>query len=744
MRGSTLLILKMEIREIKQTSSEIKILLKQERISEAIARFKPMLNNIADLTLRDRYDHIKSTYGYMLKYLSDGFDDPKRDDIVRQVYHDIYSLLDECVMRLSTSTSTELFYVRRATVASLSLQEIMQQYMAMLNKLELLNNVEEQYRNTIAIAQVKQDSEQLSANLFNKVWCTVPMGSEDANTLKNSLDDNKIPQHFKVLIVSALFLSLIKFYDEEKIKLLLHTYYNNTSNEVQLRSLTCAIIVLYLNRTRIGKTSTIKSALNLAAESPHFSDDVFAIVNRLIRTKNTDNITRKLKDDLMPNIMKMSPDLMNKFKEKGHSVDATDLEANPEWQAWLENSGVTQKIEELNKIQTEGGDVYISTFANLKSYPFFNTISNWFLPFYSGHTQISTDATASDLKLFELIEMAPYLCDSDKYSLVFSIARIPEAQRQAMSSQFDMHNADIKELNTSQLNPDIKSRDLSINCFVQDLYRFFKLFSRRADFVNIFDTAMDFTALPYIDSYIEDKMHLTVIAEFYLANGFYDDAIKYYQFMLDRFQDCEAHVYQKLGFAHQNLGQHAKAIAYYKKYDLIHDHDVWNLKHIATCYRVLKNYEQALLYFKRAEAISPNQANLCLSIGHCLLFQDNIDEALQYYYKVDYLSPGKHKAWRPIAWCSFLRYDYAQAQKYYEKIMTDDTATVQDHMNYAHLLLCNKQVTEAIAQYRQAHEMMSNDDFVNLFEGDRQELIKKGLKHKYISLVRDAILNSID
>lgn len=39
------------------------------------------------------------------------------------------------------------------------------------------------------------------------------------------------------------------------------------------------------------------------------------------------------------------------------------------------------KLREMNELQLEGADVYMSTFAALKNYPFFREVHNWFYPF---------------------------------------------------------------------------------------------------------------------------------------------------------------------------------------------------------------------------------------------------------------------------------------------------------------------------------------------------------------------------
>lgn len=65
------------------------------------------------------------------------------------------------------------------------------------------------------------------------------------------------------------------------------------------------------------------------------------------------------------------------FEESDEEKDDT----NPDWADAIEKSGLGDKLREMNELQLEGADVYMSTFSQLKSYPFFRDISNWFYPF---------------------------------------------------------------------------------------------------------------------------------------------------------------------------------------------------------------------------------------------------------------------------------------------------------------------------------------------------------------------------
>lgn len=449
----------------------------------------------------------------------------------------------------------------------------------------------------------------------------------------------------------------------------------------------------------------------------------------------------------MPNIMKVSPELLKKLRGKSGIIDPTDLEDNPEWADWLDKSGVTKKMEELQKLQFEGSDVFISTFSHLKSYPFFNSLANWFMPYHVHHSSLESLFGNDETRLLQVIESAPFLCDSDKFSFAFSMSSVPESQRKMMISQFDAQNADMSEMKAEELpDGDKQERDMMVNRYIQDLYRFFKLFSRKAEFQSIFDSSMDFLQLPFMQRVLDDKVNLGVIAEFYMKNGFYQDSIKYYHHMLDVHDDVSPQVLQKIGFAYQNLGQYAKAVDYYKRYDLVNDQDTWNLRHIATCYRALKDVDHALTYYLRAEQLAPDNASLCLNIGHCLLEQGKTEEALKYYFKVEYLAPSKHKAWRPIAWCSFALGNYEQSENYYKKIIDSGEDDAQDHLNYGHMLLCNGRADEAVAQYKQSLAASKGDKihtFVESYNADCHYLLEHGLDRDYVALIREAVISQL-
>lgn len=735
----------MDNAEILKIRKEIHDNLAERHLSKSLSLLKDLVSDAGQWMLDDELKRIRTAYGFMLQYLSQGILDPQRSTILTQLISDIYTLTDKTTIALLYNKSTNIFYVRHNASKSVSLQALIDQYKVERNKLNIINSVDFDKRDNTAASGVIQQCERIESEIFNHVWSTFPTPSSDIALLSELIISDEMPNHFKSLIISALMLGMTTFCDEAKLKLLLKCYATLSDNDLKLRSLINAVITIFIHRKRLEASSFLATEFAKLEEEPFFKQDIQLIFTRLIHSRNTDNISRKMREGLMPEINKMSPDLFNKIKGKTPgTIDITEIEENPQWQQWLDESGITRKLEEFNEIQLEGGDVFIATFAKLKSYPFFNTLSNWFLPYHEQCSVVANAFGGSRHPLTSLFKVMPILCDSDKYSMLLSIASAPEAQRNMMFQQFDAQREQFEELQSDEAQSGIKMRDIIVNRYIQDLYRFFKLYSRRREFISIFDTDINLMEVECLRPYIGDTETLSVIAEFYFKNGFYPDAIKFFRYMLKN-HDASPHIYQKIGYSYQSIGKYREALKNYSRYELVDDSDLWNLKQMAQCYRSLRNHDKAIEYYQHAQELSPQSVQLCLNLGHCYLDKADYDNALKQYYKADFMTGAKQRAWRPIAWCSFITGKNEQAAGYYEKIVTEDSPTSQDYLNYGHLHQSIGEVGKAIEMYRKSLELEGHnvDTFTKLYVADVKYLTAKGITPSDYALVLDAVISHI-
>ena len=736
----------MDKAEIIKLRNTINQYLDTRQLVLALDNLKTLVDKSQQWELMEDFARISTSYHYMLQYLSQGVLDPQRDSILAQIIADVYLLTDKTIISLAAQQSTHIFYQRNEQYKSRGLQTIVDEYVEVFSKLQLIGDVNERSNNSEAETSILRQCETLESDIFNKVWSSFPASAADIQAISSLLLNDNLPLHLKSLVLSALMLGLSKFFDAPKLKLLLNSYALLSDTELKLRALINTVIVIFLYRNRISLYKDILTAIKRLEDEPDFVSDLQNVFTRLIHSRNTENISRKLHDIITPELNKMGSELLDKIKGKSPgTLDINEIEENPQWQQWLDNSGITGKLEELNELQLQGGDVFISTFARLKSFPFFNTLSNWFLPYHDNSSVMKSAFGSTTSPLTSLFSAMPFLCDSDKYSMLLYLEAAPEAQRNMLLQQFQSQQEQLQELHSEDMQSPAKMRDNIVNRYIQDLYRFFKLFSRRREFRSIFDTDIKLTDVECLKPYISDTSTLSVIAEFYFKNGFYEDAIKFYKEMVAN-HDADPHVYQKIAFAQQSLGKLREALKNYSRYELVDNSDIWNTKQMAQCYRSMHEHEKAIEYYCKALEISPQSVNLCLNLGHCYLDKGEYDNALQQYYKADFMPKAKHRAWRPIAWCSLLTGKLEQALNYYEKIIRDDTPTSQDYLNYGHVLQVVGRIGDAIAQYRKSLSLENNneDSFSKLYLADLKYIVNKlGVNESDYVLVLDAALQSI-
>jgi tetratricopeptide (TPR) repeat protein len=423
---------------------------------------------------------------------------------------------------------------------------------------------------------------------------------------------------------------------------------------------------------------------------------------------------------------------------------------NPDWQDIFSDSpGLMDKLEELSELQMEGADVFIGSFSMLKNFPFFSEFVNWFIPFYPQHPEISRvmgdksdEATST---FMEAIVKSPMLCNSDKYSFCLSLQNIPDEYKEMMSGSLKAEMDQVEELQQDELaiSPN-KAAEVASNQYIQDLYRFYKLYPNHNDFEDVFSWRLDFhnknTFRPLLQ---EDPGILRNMAEFYFAKNYFGEASEIYLMLLQEEEDGE--LLQKLAFCYQKTGQYQEALHYYLKADLFDVNKIWNHKKIALCYRNLKQPEKALEYYKQAEILEPDNLSTHISVGHCYMELKKYEDALKYYFKVEYLSPGNKNVWRPIAWCSLLVGKTEQSGNYYRKLI-EGSPNKYDLMNMGHVQWCLGNRKEALEWYRKSIRDKENSEaeFMAAFDEDLEHLLRQGVDKEDVPIMLDQLRYSLE
>jgi tetratricopeptide (TPR) repeat protein len=673
---------------------------------------------------QDELYGLQETYKRLLYYYTEGSRDPMQAKIYSELTASAYELADKTVQSALTRDSSHLYYSARRTF------EMHPEDIA-----TLAGNIRSAHEvSNIAVAEAS------TAQLFRRIWTSGYLTEEDVTGLHSAIVAAGGLTVMKCQIVSSLILGLQAFFDRRKF-LLLALAAESDDREVQIRAYTGILLTLYLYRFRVDCIPEIRHRLDALAERVEFRKIVYMIILRFILSRDTEKISNKIREEIIPEMMK----LKSKFNPHSSFGDMfpenQEGEMNPEWIEKLSDGKLGKNIEEFNRLQEEGADVMHSTFVHLKNFPFFNEISNWFRPFLIGDSSISEEEII--MKSLEVIVNIGFMCNSDLYSFYFSTKQIPEAGRKMMMSRLESQLGEVLRERVAEIQTRYDAAERIVGQYVQDLYRFYKLYVRHHEFDDIFTQPLDFHNLPVLQAYFSDRNDLMNIADHYLQKNYFDDALYLYG-RLSESSEEEA-LYQKTGYCRQMTGDYERALADYAKAEIINPGSKWLLRRTAQCFRAAKRPEKAIDYYLQYEKLDPENIAILLSIGSCYLDLKNYSEALKYYFKVDYLDAKGHKAWRPVAWCSFLTGKYDQARNYYGRILSRNP-DAQDYMNAGHTEWVLQNVKGALDRYKKSVEALNGDyeKFRTEFNRDMPELAAAGIDPAEIPLILDQLHYSLE
>jgi tetratricopeptide (TPR) repeat protein len=734
-------------KELKEKYRQICNLLSARKLKPAFDLLEELIAGTGLGEFRNQLFNLEQNYKFMLKYTVEGINDPERQKIYEHLFISTFELADNTYenLRMKFSQSVEYQKKRGFTKHFITNFEGYTQDLERYSvQKELITLVTD---GSAMTGETRMESEihlQKIFTIFYHCWFTDRLTGDETQFFKSFLKNDALPFYEKSLIITGLTLSLIRFFDEHKIILLFNAY-EDQDEEISQRALIGLIIGIYYYDQRMPFFHAILGRLQILIEDPRFRSNFERSILQFIRSKETEKIQRKLQDEILPEMIKLSPNLRNKLSIESLLGEGLSEDKNPEWQEILKDSPeLMGKMEELTAMQLEGADVFLSSFSMLKHFPFFSELANWFFPFTADHPEIKRNPinkeSGEDLAFTQLIMRSPMLCNSDKYSFFFSILNIPPDYKKMVSDSLKAESEQFDEIarDESFLSHNKKAEKI-ISQYIMDLYRFFKIHPQRDGFEDIFAWKFDFhNKFAFSKLLGEDPKIQRSIAEFNFAKNYFHEAADLFEILLQGKNDAE--MLQKLAYCYQKMGDYKKALNFYLKADLFDQNKLWNLKKIALCYRSLKKPVKALEYYQLAEILEPDNLTLHVSIGQCQMELKLYEEALKSYYKVEYLSPGNKKIWRPIGWCSFLIGKIEQAGKYYERLISENP-NKYDLLNMGHVQWCLGNRKAALDYYKRSinDPESSEKDFMEAFDEDLQNLIKQGVNADDVPIMLDQL-----
>ena len=679
--------------------------LKKHKLMSALQSLQGLATSLGQWTVKDEVDNLVGSYQILLNYMKRGAADPERARMYQGFVRRAYELADVLEREGALSDKESYYATSFCTLQNLKGQ-------------------------CFSLAELASDEGKTHArNLFEGVMLSGAWTADDETAMNDYMASEAHPQIYKCLLLSAVTLSAMKFFDVAKYRFLLD-YSMAGSTELRVRALTGMVFVHICHADRVAFYPEIESRLRLMADIPNFVREIENLQMQLFLSLETKRIERNLQKEIIPEMMKRMQQIkldnssdMDELQEK-----LSALELNPEWDKDEDKAKLSEYMHDFIELQQRGADMYMGSFKAINQrFSFFHTACNWFWPFTLNHPDLPKGL--GENPIVRLFFHNEGLCDTDKYSFCLmaeEMSRTDGLAANLLSKLEEMKEGSLEFLSESDFKGNLRS-------YVQGFYRFCNLYMHRSQFVNPFQLNLFIADYTPFDRLLKDDDFLLRMANFVFKDKSYNLASMLFKRLPDVLHT--ANIWQKEGYSHECCNEIQQACACYERADALKPHSAWTLRRLASCWRTQGIYEKALRCYDELECLDHEDVDIALRQAECLVNLKRFDEALKYLYKVNYLQPDSEDALRALAWCSLLTKKFDQAERYYAKV-SELHPTATDYLNAGHVAWLQGKLKEAISFYKQSQ---ADAPDVNFLEKDADLLRASGLNDDDLAMMTDAV-----
>lgn len=651
-------------------------LLKIDRISDAITYIRRRLVADRNSAGLDNINQIDRNYSFLLKYLADGNADPGREKTISEIREQLYTLLRAIEYEQDLKESPNLYFAqaRTARYSGLNFPEALGRFLSDDTAMQLEgNSAFEPFGNQ----ELADSKSRALRDVFISVW-TLEVGNTDIlGDIAGVAVNADMCDELRAVIVSALTLNLLYIYDRRKLITLLDIYNRTDSDNLKARTLMGILITLWHYSERLRNDYEISLRFDAFADDDTFPHKIEKTFLSLVKARGGLNLTRKIENDILPDIMKAGAGFMDAVKDKDGKINLEKIEGNPQWEKMMNNK-VGKKLRKLNDLQSSGGDIMLSMFSQLQDkFHYFNDIDIWFRPFVKWEA-MKLGLPASAAELWCDISGLGAMCDLDKYAFALNMAGLSEAARSLITQSLDAQKTQMmEEMKSLELATTMPEFDAEAWNYARVLFRFYNYFRFRKEFFNPFSERIDIFNVPFIGKYF-DRMEISEeLAEFYFQQEFYNDAIESLEYLRDSDPLNIAVYEQKIAFCYEKLGDYTRALEHYSISFGLNTDDLWTARKLYQAAIKADNHIKAESALNTLLAKEPdNESYLidavkvsiqALEVGN----RSRIKNADKILSKLDYNNPNNAEIRKIAANYAIASGDFEKALEYYSGRMDD-------------------------------------------------------------------------
>lgn len=715
------------------------------QIGKAIAHLENYLFTFTQPQASAQLEELKADYQLMSDYWRRGFDDPQRALLYEQLLRRMYVITVNVYIRyfINNSSYVKSIYSRcraeRQDWSVAALRRDMEAYVSDVAMLEL----EPEHTRQPRRKALNEQHQQLMASLFDYIWTSRLWTDGVADAFRDMLLSPTVDSMDQQTLVSAITLSLFNFFGINKFRILIDVYRQSTDERVRQRALVGWVLSLHTDAARLYPE--VRQMVGEVAADEGCRAELAELQMQLYYCLRAESDNRIIQSEIMPELMKSGNIRITRNGIEEVDDDPMEDVLHPELSE-QRMERLEASMKRMSDMQRQGSDVYFGGFSQMKRFPFFATVANWFMPFYMEHPAI--DGVLNGMRgqkfLRSILKNGPF-CDSDKYSFVLgyqtAISRMPENLLEMMDRGEAMLVGG--EINIEDLDTPAFIR----RSYLQNLYRFFRVYPQRSEFRNPFDTTqmpryLFFANELFQQTQLEESMG--EVASFFIKHKAYDAARQVLQNYREEKRDAQFYLLNGtvLMRTHTERNAGLDAATCFARLLEIEPENERGWAGYARALFADGDYQGALDYYRRLSSRHPERQSYLLNEAVCLTRLQDYEGALKLLYKLNYEAPEDLDVMRVLAWALVGSSKYDQAARYYQQLIAIEAPIADDILNYGYCLWFARSVEQAADMFhRYAGQEGVSFDARREFATEADVISQHGVSDVEVQLMVDLLTN---
>ena len=698
--------------------------LMDRRLSNAIEVLEQLYVQRPSLMGHSEFEAIKTDYQLMVDYMGRGFSDSHRESLYSTLLQRLYRVAAD--LEISWRCKNVSAYVNSFRVIDHLntshdfVRTVLESFVSDIAMLSLQPEETREQKST----ELYDRHQSFMNRLFSALWTSCQWTDDDCKFYTELLLSPTVMSTDQQVIVSAISLGAMNQFDINKFKTLVNVYQKATDEHIRQRALVGWVLAVFEGMDIFPEQDTLIREL---CENPTITRELLTLQIQFFYSKDAEKDNDKIQRDIMPDIMRNSNltigrlGIMEKEEDAIESILHQDADEKRMEQ-------MEEKVRKMMDMQKQGSDIYFGGFSQMKRFPFFNDMVNWFTPFYLNHPALRpVISKLGDTKFLNTLMERSNFCESDRYSFAFALEQI-----------INQLPSDIKEVigSDAMLGPLAESDDMedaiSIRrTYLQDLYRFFRLYHTANDFINPFEDngKGDFVADTFFFTYKSfmgtglDDVKLRLASHLYKHQQMTELAE-----LLTTFQSADPRYAILMGYTNIHMGKAEFAYQFFDYALKAEPDNQWALKGKARAALDAEDYKTAEEVYTELLKLEPGHKNYTMNRCVALLKLGRTSEVREELFRLDYQYPEDMNVKRVLAWAMLSDNSLDKASQLYDTLLTS-TPAHEDYLNAGYCQWAMGNVQRAVELFREwmVKSGKSTEQLLEEFRSDADTLEMYGI-----------------